>query len=128
METEFDSAEIIERGENGKEEAVLIRRTQGTPYSCNRRYDLDDLKDGHGFPASFGAARTFLQNGVEFDALNSYDITVMLEPHFRKHGMRGTYHRMKKIAGESQKWRLVNTADFRKTLIDDWKLGDFFGT
>ena len=50
METEFDSAEIIERGENGKEEAVLIRRTQGTPYSCNRRYDLDDLKDGHGFP------------------------------------------------------------------------------
>ncbi len=126
METEFDSAEITERN-GGKDETVLITRTQETPYSCNRRYDLDDLKDGHGFPASLGAAKAFLQNGVEFDLLNSYDITVMLEPHFRRHGMRGIYRRLAKIAGESQKWRLVNTADFRKTLIDDWKLGDFFG-
>lgn len=126
--TNYPSVNILELQEDGSTREAKLELTSQTPYSCNRKYTIEDLKSGHGFPNELFSAKLFLTHNVELGELNSYDIIFMLEPYFESFKKRGIYRRLPDLfEDEPKKWKLVNNDDFRLCLIEEFHLSDYFG-
>lgn len=122
------SKTILELQADGSVKEVEIQLVSQTPYSCNREYKYEDLVNGHGFPQDFWTAKNFLLKNIVFDALNSYDIILMLEPYLNSYNRRGIYRKQPIIfPDEPPLWRLENNSDFRLCLIEEYNLSKFFG-
>ncbi len=122
------SKTILELQADGTVKDTDVQLISQTPYSCNREYKYEDLVSGHGFPKDFFTAKMFLLKEVEFDALNSYDIILMLEPYLNSYHRRGIYRKLPSVfPDEPPLWKLENNSDFRKCLIEEFDLSKFFG-
>lgn len=128
MENPVQNVEkILELQPDGSTIEAKIELDAQTPYSCNRNCDKHDVRDGHGFPTGYFTARQFLIHCPEFDVLNSFDIIFVLEPYFLKFGQHGIYRKVPRLnEGDTQKWRLVNTNDFRQLLIKEYNFEKYF--
>lgn len=93
----------------------LNLKIETTPFSATPRNPREHYKTlmlaGCGFPTTKAQAQFFVRNKVQFDVLNSADVS-LIEYFLQKHGFEGDYKHTKSGA-----WvRLQNHSDFYAAL------------